>query len=70
MRRLIQRSNPLLPYYFARQRDLEVLESGGKAAPKELLRPFGVDLADPGFWGRGIKIIEDLVIEAERESLG
>ncbi len=51
-------------------RYLEFLESGGKVAPKELLRPFGVDLADPGFWRRGIKIIEDLVSEAERESLG
>ncbi len=44
---------------------LRFLESGGKAAPEELLRPFGIDLTDPGFWRRGIKTIEDLVAEAE-----
>ena len=49
---------------------LEFLESGGKQGPKELLRPFGVDLADAGFWRRGIRIIEDLVVEAEKEALG
>lgn len=49
-------------------RYLGFLESGGKAAPGELLRPFGVDLTDPGFWERGIKVIEDLVDEAEREA--
>lgn len=46
---------------------LKFLGSGGKAEPKELVRPFGFDLADPGFWDRGIKIIEDLIVEAERE---
>ncbi len=50
-------------------RYLAFLQSGGKAEPKELLRPFGFDLADAGFWDRGIKIIEDLVVEAEREAL-
>ena len=49
---------------------LEFLGSGGKKAPGELLRPFGVDLADAGFWRRGIKIIEDLIVEAERETAG
>lgn len=47
---------------------LRFLESGGKAGPEELLRPFGIDLSDPGFWRRGIKTIEDLVAEAEREA--
>jgi oligoendopeptidase F len=49
-------------------RYLKFLESGGKAEPEELLRPFGVDLTDPGFWDRGITIIEGLVAEAEREA--
>jgi oligoendopeptidase F len=44
---------------------LRFLESGGKAEPGELLRPFGFDLTDPGFWDRGIKIIYDLLAEAE-----
>jgi oligoendopeptidase F len=50
-------------------RYLAFLESGGRDEPKELLRPLGVDLTDAGFWDRGIKIIEDLVVEAEREAL-
>jgi oligoendopeptidase F len=50
-------------------RYLAFLESGGKAKPEELLRPFGVDLADARFWDRGMKIIEMLVDEAEREAL-
>ena len=50
-------------------RYLVFLESGGKAEPKELLRLLGVDLTDAGFWDRGIKIIEDLIVEAEREAL-
>ena len=47
---------------------LRFLESGGKAAPEELLRPFGIDLTDPGFWRRGIKTIEGLIAEAEGEA--
>ncbi len=46
---------------------LKFLESGGRDEPRELLLPFGVDLADPGFWDRGIRIIEELIAEAERE---
>jgi oligoendopeptidase F len=48
---------------------LAFLGSGGKAKPEELLRPFGVDLADAGFWDRGMRILEELVDEAEREAL-
>ena len=50
-------------------RYLAFLESGGKAEPGELLRPFDVDLADPRFWDRGIRIIEGLVAEAEGEAI-
>ena len=46
---------------------LEFLESGGKASPGELLRPFGINLADPEFWMQGIKTIESLLEETERE---
>ena len=48
---------------------LAFLESGGKAKPGELLRPFGVDLSDAGFWDRGIRIIEGLIDEAEGEAV-
>lgn len=50
-------------------RYLRFLESGGKAEPGELLRPFGVDLADARFWEKGIRIIEGLIVEAEGEAL-
>jgi oligoendopeptidase F len=48
---------------------LAFLGAGGKAKPEELLGPFGVDLADARFWDRGLRIIEMLVDEAEREAL-
>ncbi|MHC1729626.1 MAG: M3 family oligoendopeptidase [Syntrophobacteraceae bacterium] len=48
---------------------LGFLESGGKARPDDLLRPFGIDLSDPGFWNRGIDIIDSLLGEAEGEIL-
>jgi len=44
---------------------LELLESGGKAAPEDLLQPLGIDLADPGFWTQGLDFLEDLIEEAE-----
>lgn len=44
---------------------LDLLASGGKAAPSELLRPFGVDLGDPKFWDQGVSVIEDLLNQAE-----
>jgi oligoendopeptidase F len=47
---------------------MEFLGSGGKDRPAELLRPFGVDLADSGFWDHGIRIVEGLVAEAEGEA--
>jgi len=50
-------------------RYLAFLESGGKDKPEELLRPFDVDLSDPRFWDRGIRIIESLIVEAEGEAV-
>jgi len=47
---------------------LELLEAGGKARPDELLRPFGIDLADPLFWNEGLTILEDLLSRAEGAS--
>ena len=37
---------------------LDLLRAGGSMAPEELGRIVGVDLADPGFWDRGLDIIE------------
>ncbi len=46
---------------------LDMLRAGGSKSPQELGEMVGVDLADPGFWDRGLDIIErrlDSTIEA------
>jgi oligoendopeptidase F len=46
---------------------LDLLRAGGSKSPQELGEMVGVDLADPGFWDRGLDIIErrlDATIEA------
>ena len=43
-----------------------MLAAGGKLRHKELLAPFGLDLTDPGFWGRGMKTIEGFIDELEK----
>jgi oligoendopeptidase F len=50
---------------------LDLLAAGGSRSPEELGRIVGVDLADPGFWDRGLDIVErqlDAAEEAARES--
>jgi oligoendopeptidase F len=37
---------------------LELLKAGGSMPPEDLGRIVGVDLADPGFWGSGLDLIE------------
>jgi oligoendopeptidase F len=44
---------------------LELLARGGNATPYELLRPFGIDLNQPGFWQGGLTIIEEMLAEVE-----
>ena len=44
---------------------LRLLRAGGNGSPYELLAPFGIDLRDPGFWRRGLAVIEEMVGEAE-----
>jgi oligoendopeptidase F len=44
---------------------LELLSAGGSRSPEELGRIVGVDLADPGFWDRGLDIVERQLDEAE-----
>ena len=46
---------------------LDMLRAGGSRSPQDLGALVGVDLADPGFWDRGLDIIErrlDATIEA------
>jgi oligoendopeptidase F len=44
---------------------LQLLGAGGSRSPEELGAIVGVDLADPGFWDRGLDIIERQLNEAE-----
>jgi len=44
---------------------LQLLEAGGSRSPEELGQIVGVDLADPGFWDRGLDIVERQLGEAE-----
>ncbi|MEM7442050.1 MAG: M3 family oligoendopeptidase [Pseudomonadota bacterium] len=47
-------------------RYLDMLRAGGTLRHKELLSPFGLDATDPGFWQRGLSVIEALVDELEQ----
>ncbi len=47
-------------------RYLRLLASGGSEAPHVLLARLGVDVTDPGFWELGLKLLGDMVTEAER----
>jgi oligoendopeptidase F len=46
-------------------RYLELLSRGGSDAPHKLLAPLGVDVTDPGFWELGLRLLGDMVSEAE-----
>ncbi|MDT8441387.1 MAG: M3 family oligoendopeptidase [Desulfuromonadales bacterium] len=42
---------------------LDLLRAGGAAPPAELLRPLGIDLADPDFWSGGYALVAELLAE-------
>ncbi|MGR3539961.1 MAG: M3 family oligoendopeptidase [Hasllibacter sp.] len=42
-----------------------MLEAGGSKHHSELLKPFGLDAADPAFWDKGLSMIEGLIDELE-----
>jgi len=44
---------------------VELLSRGGSAPPEELGKVVGVDLADPGFWDGGLRIVEEQLEAAE-----
>ncbi len=44
---------------------LDMLAAGGTKHHKELLAPFGLDASDPGFWDKGLRVIERLIAELE-----
>jgi oligoendopeptidase F len=47
-------------------RYLELLAAGGSAAPHVLLRRLGVDVNDPAFWELGLRLLDDMVTQAEQ----
>ena len=49
------------------ERYLQLLRSGGTLRHKELLAPFGLDAADPGFWAKGLGLLERLIDRLEAE---
>jgi oligoendopeptidase F len=44
---------------------LELLAAGGSVPPEELGRIVGIDLADPGFWDRGLDLVQRQLEDAE-----
>jgi oligoendopeptidase F len=45
---------------------LDMLASGGSEPPHVLVGKLGVDVTDPGFWELGLKLLGDMVSEAEK----
>jgi oligoendopeptidase F len=44
---------------------LDMLKAGGSKHHSELLRPFGLDAAQPDFWKKGLAVIEAMIDELE-----
>ena len=44
---------------------LQLLAAGGSRSPEQLGEIVGVDLADPGFWDSGLRLVEDQLTAAE-----
>jgi oligoendopeptidase F len=47
------------------ERYLDMLAAGGTKHHSELLKPFGLDARDPGFWRGGLSVIEGMIEELE-----
>jgi oligoendopeptidase F len=54
-----QEGAALVPSY------LEMLAAGGSRPPEAIAAIVGIDLADPGFWGAGLDLVERQLTEAE-----
>ncbi len=44
---------------------IQLLEAGGTKRHGELLKPFGLDARDPGFWKKGLCLIESFIDQLE-----
>lgn len=49
---------------------LQLLASGGSEAPHVLLARLGMDVNDPAFWELGLKLMDDMVAQAEELAAG
>jgi oligoendopeptidase F len=47
---------------------MELLENGSRASPEDLLKSVGIDLAEPGFFDRGLRMVEELMEEASQHT--
>ena len=47
-------------------RYLDMLAAGGSEAPHVLVGRLGVDVNDPAFWELGLRLLADMVAEAEQ----
>ncbi len=45
---------------------IDLLKAGGTLHHKDALAPFGLDAADPDFWSKGLRMIENLIDELEQ----
>jgi oligoendopeptidase F len=48
-------------------RYLELLRAGGTLRHRELLAPFRLDATDPGFWAKGLVVIENMIDQLATE---
>jgi oligoendopeptidase F len=51
-------------------RYLDLLSSGGSGAPHVLLAKLGVDVNDPRFWDLGLRLLDEMVRDAEKLAAG
>lgn len=53
----LEEGEPFVPKY------MELLSKGGSQPPQEMLKPLGINLADPDFWQKGYDFVRDLLQE-------
>ncbi len=58
--RYLEEGPSFAPHY------LELLAAGGSRSPEELGAMVGIDLADPGFWDAGLRLVEQQLSAAEQ----
>jgi oligoendopeptidase F len=61
-RKYLEAGRPFVDRY------LDFLAAGGSTPPDQLVRRLDMDITDPGFWDRGLAIVDEMVGEIERLS--